>query len=99
MAMKPFLTGGFVLLLTAGCSGGGAPAAFPVDSSGFAIPIYHLDPQQPEERPFVANRPFELEAPPGCLASARGFDTAEIEHENSVRLYGPGISMKRQTRM
>ncbi len=97
--MRSFLTGAFALLVMTGCSGRSAPAAFPVDSSGLAIPIYHLDPQKPDDRPLIVNRPFELEAPPGCPAAARGSDTAGIEHENSVRLYGPGISRERQTRL
>lgn len=95
--MRPFLTGSFALLIVTGCSGGSAPVAFFPDSSGVRIPIYHLEPQRPEDRPLIVNQPFELEAPEGSAATTHGSVAAEVGHENSIRLYGPGVSTKRQT--
>lgn len=97
--MRPFLTGSFALLLVTGCSDGSAPVVFFPDSSGLRIPVYQLDPQKPEDRPLIVKQPFEIEAPPGPTATAHGSAATEVEHKNSIRLYGPGVSRKRQTRV
>jgi hypothetical protein len=77
------------LLLLTGCNDSGAPAARSgVDWPAWTNPIYRLAPQRPEDRPRVVKQPYELEVPRGSAS--------EVEHENSIRLYGPGLSRKRQ---
>ena len=77
-------------LLLAACNGSGTPAAISgTDWPAWNHPVYRIDPQAPEDRPLVVKQPYELEAP-GNPAWERG-------HDNSIRLYGPGVSRRRQT--
>ena len=84
--MKPLLLLLPALVALAGCDGGRAPVTGA--NVEWIVPIYQLDPQAPEDRPLVVRQPYELETPRGWAS--------ELEHEHSTRLYGPGVSRKRQ---
>ena len=78
-----------LLLLTA-CDGSRSPTAVSGrDRPTWNNPIYRLNPQMPGDRPLIVKQPYELEAPRSS--------PSEVEHENSIRLYGPGVSKRRQT--